>query len=60
MLWRDVTIQADRINGLGTVVRTVFDQVVYADPTSIEDGVLVAGRPAQDPAPGEPSGRGFS
>ena len=26
----------DRINGLGTSVRTVFDEVVYADPTSIE------------------------
>jgi len=43
VLWRDITIQADRINGLGTIVRTVFGEIVYADPTSIENGVLVLG-----------------
>ena len=36
VLVRDVSIRADRLQGLGTVVRTVFDSVVYADPTAIE------------------------
>ena len=35
---RDITIRADRINGLGTIVRTVFDNVVYADPTCDREG----------------------
>ncbi len=48
---RDLTIRADRINGLGTSVRTVFDEVVYADPTSIEKGLLVVGGPPKPPAP---------
>ncbi len=43
VLLRDLTIRADRINGLGTSVRTVFDEVIYADPTSIENGVLIVG-----------------
>ncbi len=43
VLWRDITIQADRINGLGTIVRSVFGEIVYADPTSLEKGVLVLG-----------------
>ena len=50
VLMRDLTIRADRINGLGTVVRTVFDEVVYADPTSIERGVLIVGGPPKPPA----------
>ncbi len=51
ILWRDVTIRADRFHGLGTTVRTVFDQVVYAEPTSIESGRLILGgtpKPATD------------
>ncbi len=49
---RDITINADRFNGLGTVIRTVYDQVVYGDPTSIEDGILiVGGSPASPGAP---------
>ena len=48
---RDLTIRADRINGLGTSVRTVYDEVVYADPTSIEKGVLIVGGPPKPPPP---------
>ena len=51
VLFRDLTIRADRINGLGTSVRTVYDKVVYADPTAIEKGVLVVGGPPRPPAP---------
>jgi len=50
VLLRDLTIRAERINGLGTLVRTVFDEVIYADPTSIENGVLtLGGRPKAPP-----------
>ena len=49
VLLRDLTIRADRINGLGTAVRTVFDEVVYADPTRIEEGLLVVGGPPKPP-----------
>ena len=51
VLFRDLAIRADRINGLGTSVRTVYDKVVYADPTAIEKGVLVVGGPPKPPAP---------
>ena len=47
VLWRDLTVRADRISGLGTIVRTVLGDVVYADPTSIEKQRPGAGRPAQ-------------
>jgi hypothetical protein len=58
VLLRDLTIHAGHINGLGTMVRTVFDDVFYADPTSIENGLLVVGGqpktpPAAAPKPGE-------
>ena len=49
VLFRDLTIRADRINGLGTSVRTVYDEVVYADPTWIEKGLLVVGGPPKPP-----------
>jgi hypothetical protein len=55
VLLRDLTIRADRITGLGTMVRTVFNQVVYADPTAIENGVLVVGGPPKTP-PGAQAG----
>ena len=69
VLWRDLTVRAERINGLGTIVRTVLGDVVYADPTSIENDVLVLGGPPKAPPqpaakPGRPaegrrsSGRG--
>ena len=50
VLLRDLTIRADRINGLGTIVRTVFDEVVYADPTVDREGHPDRRRPAQDAA----------
>lgn len=57
VLWRDVTIRADRLGGLGTTVRTVHDAVVYAEPTAIEKGVLVVGGPPKNPPPA-PAGTG--
>ncbi len=51
VLLRDLTIRADRINGLGTTVRNVYGEVIYADPTAIEDGVLVLGGPPKSPPP---------
>ncbi len=58
VLWRDLTVRADRISGLGTIVRSVLGEVVYADPTSIENNVLVLGGqpktpPQPAPKPGE-------
>ncbi len=53
VLWRDLTVRADRITGLGTIVRTVLGDVVYADPTSIENNVLVLG--GQPKAPPQPA-----
>ncbi len=56
---RDITIHADHINGLGTIVRTVFGQIVYADPTSIENGILIVGGQPKTPpgkAPNAPGG----
>lgn len=50
VLLRDLTIHADRINGLGTMVRTVFDEVIYNEPTSLDNGVLTLGGPPKVPA----------
>ena len=59
VLWRDLTVRADRINGLGTIVRTVLGEVVYADPTSIENDVLVlGGQPKAPPQPAAKPGAG--
>ena len=55
VLWRDVTIRADRLGGLGTTVRTVFDTIVYADPTAIENGLLILGGPPRTPSPTAPA-----
>ena len=58
VILKDLSIRADRVNGLGTIVRTVFDQVVYGDPTSIEkDTLIVGGQPKAPPAqPNKPGG----
>jgi hypothetical protein len=53
VLFKGLSIRADRINGLGTIVRTVYGQVVYGDPTAIEAGMLVVGGPPKAP-PGAP------
>jgi hypothetical protein len=55
---RNLTIRAERVNGLGTIVRTVLNTTVYGDPTAIEKGELVIGGPPQTPpgAPGPPPG----
>ena len=52
---RVLTIRADRINGLGTIVRTVFDQSVYADPTAIEKDILVVGGTPKTPPGAKPN-----
>ena len=44
-----LSIRADRLAGLGTAVRSVFDAVAYGDPTAIEDGKLVVGGPPKTP-----------
>jgi len=49
VLLRDFTIHAGHINGLGTIVRTVFDEVIYSDPTAIENGVLIVGGQPKTP-----------
>jgi hypothetical protein len=54
VLLRDFTIRAGHINGLGTIVRTVFDEVIYGDPTAIEKGVLIIGGQAQTPPGANP------
>jgi hypothetical protein len=50
VLVKEVTIHADRINGLGTTIRTVFDAVTYGEPTAIVDGNLHIG----EATPGQP------
>ena len=55
VLLRELTIHADRISGLGTLVRTVFDEVMYNEPTSLNHGRLDPGRPPQG-AGGQPTG----
>ncbi len=55
VVFRDLTIHADRISGLGTAVRTVFGTVVHGDPTAIDAGKLVVGGPPPAPAPGTSS-----
>lgn len=42
---RRLSIQAARVSGLGTEVRTVFGEVVHGEPTAIEDGLLLVGAP---------------
>jgi len=58
VLLRDLSIHADRITGLGTNVRTVFGTVVYAEPTSIENGVLIVGGQPKAPPPETPKPQG--
>ncbi|WP_337174070.1 NPCBM/NEW2 domain-containing protein [Paludisphaera sp.] len=45
VVFKSLTVRADRVTGLGTAVRTVFDRVVHGEPTAIEDGKLVVGGP---------------
>jgi len=50
VVFRDLTIHADRIGGLGTAVRSVWGTVVHGDPTAIDAGTLVVGGPPPAPA----------
>lgn len=50
VLLKGLTIRADKLQGLGTVVRTIYNQTIHGDPTAIEDGALVLGGPPQAPA----------
>jgi hypothetical protein len=51
VLFRDLTIHADRISGLGTAVRTIFGTVVHGEPTALEGGTLIVGGMPPAPAP---------
>ena len=51
---RDLAIHANRVNGLGTEVRTVFGEIVHGDPTSLEEGKLIIGGTPKAPKPPEP------
>ncbi len=54
VLLRELAIRADRVSGLGTIVRTIYGQAHYAEPSAIENGVLVVGgQPKPAPAAGE-------
>ena len=55
VLIRAISIRADRLTGLGTTVRTVFDTVAYGDPTAIEDGLLIVGGPPKTPPASGPN-----
>ncbi|MDB5351951.1 MAG: putative carbohydrate binding protein [Planctomycetota bacterium] len=45
VLFRDLTIHADRLSGLGTAVRTIQGTVIHGDPTALDAGTLVVGGP---------------
>ena len=47
------TVRAERITGWARSCRTVLGEVVYADPTSIENNILVLG--GQPKAPPQPA-----
>lgn len=49
VVFRELTIHADRISGLGTAVRSVYGTVVHGDPTAIEGTTLVVGGPPPTP-----------
>lgn len=57
---KNITIRAERVTGLGTIVRTVLGRVVYADPTSLDKGILIVGGEPKTPpgaatTPGAPA-----
>ncbi|SIN68133.1 Protein of unknown function [Singulisphaera sp. GP187] len=55
VILRDVTIRAERVNGLGTTVRTVFGEIIHGEPTALEDGKLVVGGPPPKAPPTTPT-----
>jgi len=55
VVFRDLTVRADRIGGLGTAVRTISGKVVHGDPTAIDGGTLVVGGPPPQPKPALPT-----
>lgn len=57
VLLKGLTIRADKLQGLGTVVRTIYNQILHAEPTAIEDGGLILGGPPQGPAAAPPPGQ---
>ena len=52
VLLKDFKLRADRITGLGAIVRSVYGEVVYGEPTAIDDGLLIIGGQPKTPAPG--------
>lgn len=58
VLFRDLTIRADRLTGLGTAVRTIFGTVLHGDPTGLDGANLVIGGPPPVPPAGaKPAGK---
>ena len=54
VLLKSLTVHADKINGLGTVVRTIHNETIHAEPTAIENGALIlGGQPKAPSAPGQ-------
>ena len=66
VLFREMTIRADRVSGLGTAVQTISGEVIHGDPTAVEGDILIIGgtppaptpnpNPANGPAPAAPPG----
>ncbi len=52
VLFRDLTIHADHLTGLGTAIRTIHGTVVHGEPTALDGEILVVGGPPPSPAPG--------
>ena len=51
VILRGLTVQASRVTGLGTEIRTVFGEPVHGEPTSIEEGKLIVGGQPKQPPP---------
>jgi hypothetical protein len=51
VLFRDLTIHADRLTGLGTSVRSIAGNVIHGEPTGLDGDVLVIGGPPPTATP---------
>ncbi len=56
VLFRDLLVQADRITGLGTTVRTIHGTDIHGEPSALEGGILaVADNTPPRPATNRPA-----
>jgi hypothetical protein len=53
VLFRDLTVHADRITGLGTTVRTIHGTDIHGEPSALEGGILAVAdnTPPRPPTP---------